>query len=183
MKIQIILLMLTLLGFQSIGAQQLSEHINNPYISESNRITTVEELNIIHNRIFNEHFGTNNPYPKDELGQNETYYRIQYKGKDGYISLMYSKGDGAQKRSIEDITETYLKGLLGGYVYEDFIKGYIKQANLHGGFYFNPENFRTQIFMYSKPNEDFVWATIEINLNEADREALARDFISKTLFR
>ncbi|MGJ1286349.1 hypothetical protein ACR79P_17415 [Sphingobacterium spiritivorum] len=183
MKIQIILLMLTLLGFQSIGAQQLLDHLSNPYISESNRITSVEELNIIKNRIFREHFDTNNPYPKDELGENETYYRIQYKGKEGYISLMYSQGDGEQTRSIEDITESYLKGLLSGYVYEDFIKGYVKQSNLHGGFYFNMENTNVHIFIDSKPREDFVWATIEINLNAADREALARDFISKTEFR
>ncbi|QQS98226.1 hypothetical protein I6J03_00955 [Sphingobacterium spiritivorum] len=175
--------MLTLMGFQSIGAQQLSEHVSNPYISQSNRITNVDELNIIQNRVFREHFGTNNPYPKEELGENETYYRIQYKNKEGYISLMYSKGDGEQTRSIEDITESYLKGLLSGYVYEDFIKGYVKQQNLHGGFYFNPENFGTEIFIYSKPREDFVWASIDINLNAADREALARDFISKTEFR
>ncbi|MGJ1430682.1 hypothetical protein ACR79M_04940 [Sphingobacterium spiritivorum] len=175
--------MLTFLGFQSIGAQQLSEHVTNAYLSEANRIKSVDELNIIRNRVFIEFFGINNPDPKEELGINETYYRIQYKDKEGFISLTYSKGTGIPKHSIEDITENYLMTLLGGYVYEDFVKGYVKQENVQGGFFFNMESINTHIFMYSKPREDFVWATIEINLNKEDREALARDFISKTQFR
>ncbi|EEI92965.1 hypothetical protein HMPREF0765_1479 [Sphingobacterium spiritivorum ATCC 33300] len=175
--------MLTFLGFQSIGAQQLSEHVTNPYLSEANRITTVDEFNIIRNRVFREFFGINNPDPIEELSENADCYRIQYKGKEGLISFRYSKGNGTPKHSIEDITENYLMTLLGGYVYEDFVKGYVKQENVHGGFFFNMESFDTEIFMYSKPREDFVWTTIEINLNAADREALARDFISKTKFR
>ncbi|MGJ1474491.1 hypothetical protein ACR79L_03825 [Sphingobacterium spiritivorum] len=171
------------MGFQSIGAQQLSEHVSNPYLSEANRITNVEEVNAIYNRLYREYFDDNNRYPKEELGKNETYYKIIYKNKEGLISLTYSKGNNTTKHTIEDITENYLMTLLGGYVYEDFVKGYVKQANVHGGFFFNMESFDAEIFMYSKPREDFVWATIEINLNAADREALARDFISKTEFR
>lgn len=171
------------MGFQSIGAQQLSEHVTNPYLSEANRITTVDEFNIMRNRVFRELFGINNPDPREELSENADYYRIQYKGKEGLISFRYSKGKGIPKHSIEDITENYLLTLLSGRVYEDYVKGYVKQENVHGGFFFNMESFSTDIFMYSKPREDFVWATIEINLNKEDREALARDFINKTQFR
>lgn len=184
---KIILFLFVLLVTQPTKAQQATLNcISNGYLETPNLLSTLTAVNSLRNSIHNSEFGTNFPIQEDELSNSSFFYKIYYKKnsssmKEGILNIQCTSAD----LRASDFDKAF-KQAFNLYVIdddlEDYTKKVIKTTDLDAGYFFSKKNNTIYLLVYSKSKPGFLRATINTNLNIAEKIDLAEDFIRNTSF-
>ncbi len=175
-----------LVAIGAVAQDTVLQPIVNDYIDEANRIREVSEVNRLSNALYREKFGKEQAVNiVTDIPPNGAYYRIAfqktpYLADTGLLDIWHRRlaDDTA---SIEQLTERYYGLLKGDNPGNGYVLDYIKTPSMQAGYFFDEQGHALYIVMRS-PAQEFVMATIEMDLTAREKVELARDFIRKTKF-
>lgn len=162
----------------------LSQKITNPYLTEGNSLAG-DSVKIfkLKNNVFRSRFGYEPPKNQNSFIPHLNYYQITKNQTEGVIQLLFNNID-ISKSSIEAELKKYYDLFQAGESEEKFIKEIIKTPTLHAAFLFHKESSIAFMFIYAKGGKKIgIRSTLYINLPDAEKAELIRDFIKKTVFK
>lgn len=125
-----------------------------------------------------------------KITDKSSYYKFLYQPPGttvnswGLINVRCAKNSPGVEVTIEKILDFHYTLLIADADESEYEKEIIKSPSVHGAYFFNRNHNRIYIYTISQPKKDFAHATIEINnLTVAQKQALARDFINKMVFK
>lgn len=180
------MLLMMAVSVDAMAQDTVSQPIDNAYIDEANRITEVSEVNRLSNELYREKFGEDQVVNLvTDIPPNGAYYRIAFKKTPYLVDTglldIWHRPLADDSASIEQLVERYYGLLKGDNDEQGYFVDYVKDSAKQAGFFFDENGHALYIVMCS-PQQEFVMATIEMNLTTREKMELARDFIRKTRF-